>query len=78
LAVFLSVNFAVLNLLPVPVLDGGWILFIIIELFRGKPLTEKQKAIAQMTGLALIAGLFIFATYSDFNRLGWLNSILER
>ncbi|HHY19719.1 MAG TPA: site-2 protease family protein, partial [Firmicutes bacterium] len=78
LAVFLSVNFAILNLLPVPVLDGGWILLILIELIRGKPLTEKQKAIAQMTGLAFIAGLFLFATYSDFSRLGWLDNILEK
>lgn len=78
LAVFLSVNFAVLNILPVPILDGGWIMFILIELIRRKPLTEKQKAIAQMTGLALIAGLFLFATYSDFLRLGWLDSFLER
>ncbi len=78
LAVFLSVNFAVLNLLPVPVLDGGWIMFTVIELIRKKPLTEKQKAIAQMTGLVLIAGLFLFATYSDFSRLGWLNGLMER
>ena len=77
LAVFLSVNFAIVNLLPVPILDGGWILLIIIELIRRKPLTERQKAIAQMTGLVFIAGLFLFATYSDFSRLGWL-SFLER
>ncbi len=78
LAVFLSVNFAVLNLLPVPVLDGGWIMFIIIELIRRKPLTDKQKVIAQMTGLVLIASLFLFATYSDFSRLGWLDGLIER
>lgn len=65
----LSVNLGVLNLLPVPILDGGHILFFCIEAVKGKPLSEKTVLIAQRIGLAIIVTLMVFAFYNDIMRL---------
>lgn len=64
-----SVSLGVLNLLPVPVLDGGHLLFYLIELLRGSPLSETAEAIGQRIGLALIGGLMVLAFYNDITRL---------
>jgi len=66
---FLSINLAILNLLPIPVLDGGHLLFSLIEWFRGKPISLRKREIAQQVGLALLVGLMIFAFYNDIFRL---------
>jgi regulator of sigma E protease len=65
----ISINLGVLNLLPVPMLDGGHILFLGIEAVRRKPLNEKVIMIAQRVGLAVIITLMIFAFYNDVMRL---------
>jgi regulator of sigma E protease len=65
----LSINLGLLNLLPVPLLDGGWLLFLIIEGIRRKPVKPEVKAFALRIGLALLLLLFIFATYSDLTRI---------
>lgn len=65
----ISVNLAVLNLLPVPVLDGGLLLFLAIEKVRGAPLGEKATAAMQYAGLALVLSLVVFVTYNDIARL---------
>jgi regulator of sigma E protease len=65
----LSVNLAVLNLLPVPVLDGGHLFFLIIEGIRRKPLAERAQMIAQQIGLALLGTLMVFVFYNDIVRL---------
>ncbi|GEM_PF-1264298 len=66
---FVSVNLAVLNLLPVPVLDGGLVLLLLIEKAKGSPLGEKTQAIAQYGGLALVLTLVVFAFYNDIMRV---------
>ena len=64
----ISINLGVLNLLPIPILDGGHILFLGIEAVRRKPLSEKVMMIAQRIGLAIIIALMVFAFYNDIMR----------
>jgi regulator of sigma E protease len=64
----LSINLAILNLLPIPVLDGGHLLFSVIEWLRGKPVSLRKREIAQQVGLVLLVGLMIFAFYNDITR----------
>ena len=65
----LSVNLAVLNVLPIPILDGGHLVFLTIELIKGKPLSMKARGIAQQIGLVLLLSLIVFATYNDILRV---------
>ncbi|RMH61041.1 MAG: RIP metalloprotease RseP [Zetaproteobacteria bacterium] len=65
----ISVNLAVLNLLPVPVLDGGHLLYLAIEKVRGKPLSPRIMEWTQAVGVLMIAALMVFAFYNDLARL---------
>ena len=65
----ISVNLAVLNLLPVPVLDGGHLAYIAIEKVRGKPLSQTTMERTQIVGISLIVVLMLFAFYNDLLRL---------
>ncbi|MFV0438235.1 MAG: RIP metalloprotease RseP [Desulfopila sp.] len=65
----LSVNLGVLNLLPVPVLDGGHLMFLTIEAVRRRPLGERAQIIAQQVGIALLCTLMVFVFYNDILRL---------
>jgi regulator of sigma E protease len=65
----ISINLAVINILPVPVLDGGHLLFLGIEKIKGSPISEKTMAIANYIGFALIISLMIYATKNDIMRL---------
>jgi len=65
LIAFLSVNLAVLNFLPIPVLDGGHIFFFLIELVLGRPVSLKSREIAQQVGMAILLLLMIFVIYND-------------
>lgn len=65
----ISVNLGVLNLLPVPILDGGVILFLFLELMIGKPLSIKKRALAQKMGLFLLIMLMAVIIYNDVARL---------
>ena len=68
----LSVNLGILNLLPIPVLDGGHLMFLSIEAIRRKPMTEKVQIVAQQIGIALLGTLMIFVFYNDIARIfGW-------
>lgn len=66
---FLSLSLAILNLLPIPVLDGGHLLYYLIELVKGSPLSERSMVAGQYIGLALLAGLMGLAFYNDILRL---------
>lgn len=66
---YISINLAFVNLLPIPALDGGKILFLLIELVRGKKLDPKYEGVASMIGLMLILALFVFVTYHDILRI---------
>ena len=65
----LSVSLALINLLPIPVLDGGHLLYYLIELATGRPLGERAMAVGQYLGLALVAGLMGLAFYNDILHL---------
>jgi regulator of sigma E protease len=65
----LSVNLGILNLLPIPILDGGHLLFFSIEALRRKPLSPQARALAQQVGLAIILMLTALVFYNDIARL---------
>ncbi|AOY77281.1 RIP metalloprotease RseP [Clostridium formicaceticum] len=65
LAALISINLGIINLLPIPALDGSRILFLIFELFRGKPVDPDKEAFVHMVGLALLMLLMIIITYKD-------------
>ena len=65
----ISINLAILNLLPVPMLDGGHLLFFGIEGVLGRPLSVRKREIAQQIGLALLMLLMVFALFNDISRL---------
>jgi regulator of sigma E protease len=65
----LSISLGVMNLLPIPVLDGGHLLLNLIEAIKGSPLSEKAQVIGNQIGLAMIASLMLFAVYNDVLKL---------
>ena len=65
----ISINLGILNLLPIPLLDGSHILFFLIEGVRRKPLSIKVQLIFQKIGIVLLASLMLLATYNDITRL---------
>ncbi|QJD60589.1 sigma E protease regulator RseP [Pseudomonas sp. gcc21] len=67
---YLSISLGVLNLLPIPVLDGGHLVYYTAEWIRGKPLSERIQAWGLQVGLTLIVGVMVFAIYNDISRLG--------
>jgi regulator of sigma E protease len=69
LAAVLSVSIGLLNLFPVPLLDGGHLLFYGIEAARGRPLSERAQEVGFRIGLAIVVMLMIFATYNDLLHL---------
>lgn len=69
LSVLLSLNLGIINLLPVPVLDGGHLLLYVFEAIRGRPLTERMQEYAFRLGLAMILTLAIFVTWNDLVQL---------
>jgi regulator of sigma E protease len=66
LAAVLSASIGLLNLFPIPLLDGGHLLFYGIEAVRGKPLSERVQEVGFRIGLAIVVMLMVFATYNDF------------
>ena len=69
LIAILSINLGVLNLLPIPILDGGHLLFFLIEGILRKPLGERQRELAQQAGLVLLVGVMVFAFWNDLERI---------
>ena len=61
----LSLSLGIMNLLPIPILDGGHLLYYLIELVKGSPVSERVMAAGQYVGLALLAGLMGLAFYND-------------
>jgi regulator of sigma E protease len=73
LAAVLSIAVGFMNLLPLPVLDGGHLVFYAAEAIRGKPIPEKVQAVSFQVGLVCILSLFVFATFQDLERAGLFN-----
>jgi regulator of sigma E protease len=65
----ISISLGVLNLLPIPVLDGGHLMYYIAEIIKGGPLPERVIELGQRIGLALLIMLMAFAFFNDINRL---------
>lgn len=65
----ISISLAVLNLLPIPMLDGGHLVYFAVEAITGKPVSERVQIIGQQIGLALLGGLMFLAFYNDIWRL---------
>jgi regulator of sigma E protease len=69
LTALLSINLGLINLLPIPILDGGHILFFLIEIIKGRPVTEKNRERAQQVGFFMLISLMVFAFYNDIMRV---------
>lgn len=65
----ISISLGVLNLLPIPLLDGGHLMYYMAEIIKGRPLSERAMEIGQQVGIALLFTLMAFALYNDINRL---------
>ena len=65
----LSVSLGVLNLLPIPVLDGGHLMYYTLELLAGRPIPEKIQMLGYQVGLFLVLGIMLLALYNDIARL---------
>mgnify|MGYP000567708371 CR=1 FL=1 len=68
---FISISLGVMNLLPIPVLDGGHLLYYSLELFSGRPLPERVGQMAQRAGLGILMALMAVALFNDIVRLVW-------
>ena len=64
----LSINLALINVLPIPVLDGGHLFFILVEMIKGSPVSERTLGYSQIVGLVLIVSLMVYVTYNDVMR----------
>ena len=69
MAVLLSANLGVMNLLPLPALDGGRLVFILIEAIRGKPIDRNKEGFVHLIGFVLLMLLMIFVMYNDILKL---------
>ena len=65
----ISISLGVLNLLPIPLLDGGHLLYYLVEVLKGSPVSEAVMELGQRVGLAVLFFLMAFAFYNDINRL---------
>ena len=65
----ISISLGVLNLLPIPLLDGGHLMYYTVEIIKGSPVSERTMELGQRVGLALLLVMMAFAFYNDFNRL---------
>ncbi len=70
---FISVNLFILNLLPIPVLDGGHLVFYVVEAIKGSPLSLKKMEMAQQVGLVLLMTLMVYALFNDITRFLGVN-----
>ncbi len=73
----LSINLGLINLFPIPMLDGGHLLFYVYEAIRGKPLGEKAQEYGFRVGLAMVLSLMIFATWNDIVQLHWVDYFIN-
>ena len=64
-----SINLAILNILPIPVLDGGHLLFLLIEAIRRKPLPDRAMAMFQWAGFLFLILLMVFVVFNDIERM---------
>jgi regulator of sigma E protease len=68
----ISANLAVVNFLPIPIVDGGLFTFLVLEKIKGKPLSARTHQIAQFVGITLLLCVFLLVTYQDIARLTFM------
>ena len=68
-AILLSANLGVLNLLPFPALDGGRLVFLLVEAVRGKPVPPEKEGLVHMIGMACLMLLMVFVLYNDLTKI---------
>jgi regulator of sigma E protease len=69
LAMFLSINLGILNLIPIPGLDGGRLVFLLIEVVRGKPVSQEKEGIVTMIGVIALIALMVVVLFNDIASL---------
>lgn len=69
LAAYISINLGIVNLLPFPALDGGRIIFVLIELIKGKPINREKEGYVHLVGFAILMALMVFLVFKDIQRL---------
>jgi regulator of sigma E protease len=74
----ISINLGILNLLPVPILDGGVIVFLLLELVIGKPISIKKRDMAQKVWIFLLAALIVVVTINDLSRIDAVVKLFEK
>jgi regulator of sigma E protease len=67
--ILISANLGVMNLLPLPALDGGRLVFLLIEAVRGKPVPKEKEAMVHMVGMVLLMLLMVFVMYNDIRNI---------
>ena len=65
----LSANLGVMNLLPIPALDGGRLVFLIVEALRGKPVPRDKEGVVHMIGFVILIGIMVLVMFNDFARI---------
>ena len=65
----ICMNLAIVNLLPLPALDGGRIIFVIISMITGKPISERIEGSIHFAGILLLLGLMVYVTFNDVTRI---------
>ena len=69
ITLMLSVNLGILNLLPIPALDGGRLVFLLLEVIRGKPVPPEKEGMVHLAGMAVLMLLMVFVLFNDISRL---------
>ena len=69
LMAFISINLGVINLFPIPVLDGGHIFFLLLEFINRGPLSRRKMEIAQQFGISILLMMIFVALFNDFSRM---------
>ena len=69
IAILLSANLGVMNLLPLPALDGGRLVFLAVEAVRGKRIPPEKEGYVHLVGIALLMVLMVFVMYNDIQRI---------
>ena len=69
MTILLSANLGVMNLLPIPALDGGRLVFLIVEALRGKPVPRDKEGFVHMIGFVILMGIMALVMFNDFARI---------
>lgn len=69
IAILLSVNLGIINLLPLPALDGGRLVFLLVEAVRGKPIPPEKEGMVHLAGMVILMGLMVFIVFNDISRI---------